>query len=83
MPRPATLRKHAILKRHYRRVVAATPDFQTMNATTQWAALRNEVKADPASGPSGLLDILDSREPRHQEVLAALEEGRIATLRMR
>jgi hypothetical protein len=83
MARPVALRKHAILKHHYRRAVAATPDFQTLNSPGQWAVLRDQVKADPTSGASGLLDILDSRESRRDEVLAALEEGRVAPPRTR
>lgn len=78
MPRPVSHRRHAILKHHYRRTVAAAPDFATLPPTGQWALLREQVKNDATSGPSGLLDILDSREPRRDEVLEALEEGRRA-----
>jgi hypothetical protein len=78
MTPPVSLRRHAILKQHYRRAVAATPGFQTLAPSARWALLRAEVQADPNSGPSGLLDVLDSREPRRDDVLAALEEGRLA-----
>ena len=58
--------------------VAATPDFHNLNGTGQWAALRGQVKADAAAGEEDLLGIMDSREARRDEVLAALEEGRQA-----
>ena len=76
MPRPTKIRRHAILKRHYRRAVSKTTDFQTLPAAGQWAALRDQVQLDSPGARSPLLDILDSREPRRDEVLAALELGR-------
>jgi hypothetical protein len=81
MQQRPTIRRHAIFKREYRRAVAATADFHTMTPAAQWALLREEVLAGAADGQSSLLDMLDSREPRRDEVLAGLEEGRIARLR--
>ncbi len=75
-PRPASIHRHAILKHHYRRAVLATPDFHNLNGAAQWAALRDQVVTNAAPGPSDLLTILDGREPRREEVLAALEERR-------
>lgn len=75
------IRKHAILKRHYRRAVAATPTFHTLGADVQWALLRDEVQADSTPAGAGLLEIMKKREARRDEVLAALEEGRQAHLR--
>ena len=76
MAKPVTIRRHAILKRHYRRAVAAAPDFHTMTHSEQWALLRNEVVANFTPGPKNLLEIMDSRESRRDVVLAALEEAR-------
>jgi len=72
------IRRHAILKRHYRRAVKATPGFHELNAVGQWANLREQVKADTSPTGEKLLGIMDSRESRRDEVLAALEEGRQA-----
>jgi hypothetical protein len=76
--RPIGLRRHAILKHPYRRTVAATPGFHDLDGSGQWAALRGQVQAEAAAGQSNLLDIMDSRAGRRDEVLAALEEGRQA-----
>jgi len=73
------VRRHAILKNPYRRTVKATPDFHNLDGKAQWAALRSQVIAEAgAAGESSLIDVMDSREPRRDEVLAALEEGRQA-----
>jgi hypothetical protein len=80
MPRPSSIRRHAILKRQYRRAFSKTPGFGTLSATDRWAALREQVRLEAPGARSDLLDILDSREARRDEVLAALEEGRIADL---
>jgi len=74
--KPLGIRRHAILKHHYRRAVAATPDFHNLNTVSQWALLRAQVQADGTAAGSTLLGVMDSREPRRDEVLAALEEGR-------
>ena len=71
-----TIRRHAILKNHYRRAVATTSTFHTLSLAGQWALLREQVEADSTSGGTALLDIMDSREPRRDEVLAALEDAR-------
>ena len=73
---PVAHRRHAILKHHYRRVVAATPGFHDLDLTAQWQLLRNQVQVDPAPRPPQLLAIMDSREPRREEVIAALEQAR-------
>jgi hypothetical protein len=73
--RPA-IRRHAILKRQYRRVVAAATDFHNMTPAGQWALLRAQVVAEAATGESSLVDTLDSRESRRDEVLSSLEDGR-------
>jgi hypothetical protein len=77
-PRPVGLRRHAIFKHTYRRTVASTPDFHNLDGNSQWAALRGQVQAEAAAGESSLLEIMDSRAGRRDEVLAALEEGRQA-----
>jgi hypothetical protein len=81
MQRRPTIQRHAIFKREYRRVVAASADFHNMTPEAQWALLRGEVLAGAGDGPSALLDMLDSRESRRDEVLAGLEEARVARLR--
>jgi hypothetical protein len=58
--------------------VAATADFHNLNAASQWTALRAQVQADATAQRSTLLETLDSRASRRDEVLAALEEGRQA-----
>jgi hypothetical protein len=70
------IRRHAIFKRQYRRVVAAAPDFHNMTPAAQWTLLRTQVVAEAATGASALIDVLDSRESRRDEVLASLEDGR-------
>jgi hypothetical protein len=77
-PRPVSIRRHAILKRPYRRAVAATADYHQRSHVEQWALLRAQVQADTTPTGPGLLEILDRRAPRRDEVLAALEEGRQA-----
>ena len=72
------IRKHAILKRHYHRAVNATPQFHELDESARWAALRNQVAHDKTPRGATLLKIMDSREPRRQEVLTALEEARQA-----
>jgi hypothetical protein len=69
--RPA-IRRHAIFKREYRRAARAA-DFHTLTSAAQWALLRAEVLAGAPDGKSSLLEILDSRESRRDEVLARLE----------
>jgi hypothetical protein len=81
--KPVAIRRHAILKHQYRRAVRSTPDFHTMNAAAQWAVLRAEVLADTTPAGASLLEILNSREPRRDEVLAALEGAHQADLRAR
>jgi hypothetical protein len=73
---PVAHRRHAIFKHHYRRVVAATPGFHELDLSAQWQLLRNQVQIDPAPHPPELLSIMDRREPRRQEVIAALEQAR-------
>jgi len=74
-PKPVAIRKHAFLKRHYRRAVNGTPQFHQLDSIGQWAVLRKEVQGDET--PSGLtmLKIMDSREARRDEVLRALEQA--------
>ena len=76
------IRKHAILKRHYRRAVAATPQFHELDGEAQWAAVRRLVEQD-ATTPEGvnLLKIMDSRTGRRDEVLSALEDARQHSVR--
>jgi hypothetical protein len=75
------IRKHAILKRQYRRAVAATPDFHQRDGIGQWAVLRAEVERDLSPEGVKLLGIMDSREQRREEVLASLEDARQAAAR--
>jgi hypothetical protein len=70
------IRRHAIFKRQYRRVVAAAPEFHNLTAAAQWTLLRTQLVAEAATGASALVDVLDSRESRRDEVLASLEDGR-------
>ncbi len=74
--KPVAIRKHAFLKRHYRRAVDSTVDFHKLDAGHQWALLRTEVEADSTAGRDTLLALFDSRVARRDEVLTALEEGR-------
>ena len=78
---PVAIRKHAILKHHYRRAVQATPRFHQLDAVEQWVVLRQQVEADTAAIAVTLLKIMDSREARREEVLTALENARQSTLR--
>jgi hypothetical protein len=71
-----TIRRHAIFKREYRRIVARTADFHNLTAAQQWALLRGEVLAGAVKDDSALLAVLDSREPRREQVLAGLEDAR-------
>lgn len=80
-PKPRSIHRHAILKHPYRRAVASTPDFHNLDGSGQWAALREQVIADTAAGADSLLDIMDSRASRRDEVLAALEDARTHTLK--
>ena len=73
-----SIRRHAILKNHYRRAVATTSHFHSLSLAGQWALLREQVEADATPAGTSLLDIMDNREPRRDEVLAALEESRQA-----
>ena len=73
---PLVVRRHAIFKRQYRRVVAATPDFHNLTPEAQWTLLRAQVIAEAATGDGSLLQVLDSRAPRRDEVLTKLEAGR-------
>jgi len=79
--KPVEIRKHAILKHHYRRAVQATPQFHQLDAIGQWAVLRQQVEADTTAIAATLLKIMDSREARRVEVLSALEDARQGTLR--
>ena len=83
MSKPVSIRRHAILKRQYRRAVQSTPDFHNLNAAGQWAVLRAEVLSDTTPAGATLLEILNSREPRRDEVLAALEGAHQADLQAR
>jgi hypothetical protein len=77
MPYPTVpVRRHAIFKRQYRRVVAAAPDFHHLTPAAQWALLRTQLIAEAATGEPSLVDVLDSRESRRDEVLTELEVGR-------
>jgi hypothetical protein len=75
---PITIRRHAIFKRQYRRVVAAAENFHNLTPEGQWALLRAEVLAESPDGQSPLLAVLDGRADRRDEVLAGLEEARIS-----
>jgi len=76
MPAPVAHRRHAILKRPYRRVVAATPGFHDLDLGTRWSLLRDEVAVDASPEGLRLLQILNSREPRRAQVIEALEQAR-------
>ena len=76
MPRPLAIRRHAILKHHYRRAVAATPGFHDLDLGARWALLRDQVTVDPSPDAPRLLEILNGREPRRAEVIEALEQAR-------
>ena len=73
--KPVAIRKHAILKLHYRRAVAATPRFHELDSSMQWATLRKHVEEDRSERGATLLKIMDNREQRQEEVLSALEEA--------
>lgn len=75
--KPVVIRKHAILKHHYRRAVKATPQFHQLDAIGQWAALRRQIEGDATPIGATLLTIMDSREGRRDEVLGALERARL------
>jgi hypothetical protein len=79
--KPVAIRRHAILKRHYRRVVRRTPQFHQLDSMSQWAALRKHVEEDVTPKGISLLTIMDSRAERRDEVLSALEEARAQSLR--
>jgi hypothetical protein len=81
MSTPVAISKHAILKRHYRRAVKATPQFHQLDAIGRWAVLRQQVEADATPMGATLLKIMDSRDGRRDEVLSALEDARQATVR--
>ena len=74
-PKPVTIRKHAILKHHYRRAVAATPQFHQLDPINQWAVLRKQVEDDVTPIGATLLKIMDNRQERRDEVLTSLAEG--------
>lgn len=76
VPPPTAIRRHAILKRHYRRAVAATPGFHDLDLGARWALLRDQVAVDPSAEGPRLLEILNSREPRRAQVMEALEQAR-------
>ena len=75
-PNPVVIRKHAILKHHYRRAVKATPQFHRLDTVSQWAVLRTHVERDVTPAGARLLTIMDTREARREEVLNALEQAR-------
>lgn len=79
--KPVSIRRHAILKHHYRRAVLSTAHFHQLSRAEQWALLRDQVRTDTTPLASRLLDILNSRESRRDEVMAALEDGRQAHTR--
>jgi hypothetical protein len=81
--KPVSIRRHAILKHPYRRAVRSSPDFHTLTAAGQWDLLRAEVQLDTTPAGVSLLEILNSREPRRDEVLAALEGAHQADVRAR
>jgi hypothetical protein len=70
------VRRHAIFKHPYRRAVAAADDFHNLTTAAQWALLRAQLAAEAASGAPSLVDVLDSRESRRDDVLAKLEHAR-------
>jgi hypothetical protein len=78
---PVTIRKHAILKRHYRRAVAATPEFHQLDTNGQWAVLRKQIDDDATPLGATLRTIMDERSARRNEVLSALEEARRNSIR--
>lgn len=73
---PVPIRKHAILKHHYRRAVAATPQFHQLDTNAQWAVLRKHIDDDATPKGATLRTIMDERSARRDEVLSALEEAR-------
>ena len=73
--KPIVIRKHAILKHHYRRATKATPRFHELDSVDQWALLRKQVEDDVTPMGVTLLKIMDNREGRRDEVLRALEEA--------
>ena len=75
------IRKHACFKRHYRRAVNSTPGFHQLDSVTQWAALRKHVAEDVTAGGILLLERMDNRAARRDEVLGALEQARRTNLR--
>jgi hypothetical protein len=75
-PHPVVIRKHAILKHHYRRAVRDTPQFHELDAVSQWAVLRRHVENDVTPTGARLLTVMDAREARREEVLNALEQAR-------
>jgi hypothetical protein len=78
---PVAIRKHAILKRHYRRAVAAPPEFHQLDSNGQWAVLRRQIDDDASPTGATLRTIMDERAPRRGEVLSALEEARRDSIR--
>jgi hypothetical protein len=76
MQKPRVIRRHAIFKRQYRRVVAATAEFHSLPVTAQWSLLRAQLVTEAAAGRSSLVEVLDSRSSRRDEVLAGLEDAR-------
>ena len=73
---PVAHRRHAILKHHYRRAVAATPGFHELDLSARWQLLRHQVQVDPGPQAGELLAMMDRREPRREEVISALEQAR-------
>ena len=76
MAHPVQIRRHAILKRHYRRAVASTPGFHDLELNVRWGLLRDQILADPSPDSPRLLEIFNSREPRCAEVISELEQAR-------
>ena len=83
MPHALVIRRHAIFKRQYRRVVDAISDFHNLNTAAQWHLLRAQVVAEAVTGESGRLEILDRRASRRDQVLTSLEQGRRSDLETR
>jgi hypothetical protein len=81
MKKPVAIRRHAILKRPYRRAQQSTPEFRTLTPAAQWAVLRTVMQADTTAAGAALLDVFDSRAARRDEVLAALEAAHDADVR--
>lgn len=79
--KPVSIRRHAIFKHQYRRALQSTPEFRLLKPADQWAVLRGVVQSDASAAGRSLLDVINSREARRDEVLAALELAHDADVR--